>query len=171
MSKKEKLKCVRRVHKKIGDVIEIPTSKGLTYVQYTHQHTTPPVWDSLIRVLQGFYKKRLANEEIATLVNQPHRFQTFCLLQTGIKKDEVKLMGNFLVPEFVQKFPVFRASNNMPKKDPLEKIWWLWDGEKEWKVGKLSFEEQMKYPLKQLCDVTALIGDIETGKSFSDILC
>jgi len=59
----------------------------------------------------------------------------------------------------------------MPKTDPKEKIWWLWDGEKSWKVGKLSIDEQKKYPLKELCDITALTKSIEKGKSFSDELC
>lgn len=157
--------------KRIGDVYEIKTNKELAYFQYTHEYTKPPKWGSLIRVLNGFYSKRPSLEEINRIVEKPHRFQTFCFLQAGIKEGEVQFVGNFSIPEFAQKFPIFKGTNSMPKKDPLEKIWWLWDGEKEWKVGKLSLEEQMKYPLKQLCDVTALIGDIETGKSFSDNLC
>jgi hypothetical protein len=31
-------KSVQQVKKKIGDIIEIPTSKGLAYVQYTHEN-------------------------------------------------------------------------------------------------------------------------------------
>ena len=70
-----------------------------------------------------------------------------------------------------QSFPIFKGTNSMPKRNPLDKIWWLWDGKKSWKVGKLSLEEQMKYPIKKLCDATALVGNIETGKFFSDKLC
>ena len=64
-----------RVRKKIGDVIEIPTSKGLAYVQYTHYHQAPPVYGSLIRVLKGFYKARPSEQELAQIIVQPHRFQ------------------------------------------------------------------------------------------------
>ena len=71
----------KRFRKKIGDVFEVSTSKGLAYFQYTHEHTKPPKWGSLIRVLEGFYDKRLSQEELIDLVKKPHRFQTFCFLQ------------------------------------------------------------------------------------------
>ena len=70
MSKKEKLRCVRRIRKKIGDVIEIPTSKGFAYVQYTHYHKDPPVYGSLIRVLEGFYKTRPSEQEFSEIVKK-----------------------------------------------------------------------------------------------------
>ncbi len=157
--------------KRIGDVFEVKTSKGLVYLQYTHEYTKPPNWGSLIRILQGFYKTRPNHDQFFDLINQQHRFQTFCLLQSAIRNGEVCLVGNFPIPEFAQKFPIFKGSNNMPKTDPKEKVWWLWNGEKEWKVGKLSLEEQKKYPIHRLCDITALIKDIESGKSFADELC
>ncbi|MCB1068625.1 MAG: hypothetical protein KDK56_10630, partial [Simkania sp.] len=28
-------------------------------------------------------------------------------------------LGNFPVPEFAQKFPIFKGTNNMPKRDPI----------------------------------------------------
>ena len=164
-------KSIRRVRKKIGDVIEIPTSKGLTYVQYTHQHTAPPVWGSLIRVLQGFYKKRLANEEIATLVNKPHRFQTFCPVYRVVNIGDWERIGNFPVPEFAQKFPIFKNTNSLPNDDPKEAVWSLWDGEKSWRVGKLSLEDQTKYPEKCGYNDTGLVHAIETGMSGKRRLC
>ena len=166
------LKCIRRVKKKIGDVIEIPTSKGLAYVQYTHEHKTPPMCrGSLIRVLQGFYEARLSDEELAEIVKKPHRFQTFCSVHYEVNLGLWERVGNFPVPDFAQKFPIFKGSNNMPKTDPKKKIWWLWDGEKEWRVGKLSLEEQKKYPLDKIADGVALVSNIETGKSIGRELC
>jgi hypothetical protein len=158
-------------HKKIGDVYEIKTSKGLSYFQYTHEYTKPPKWGSLIRVLDGFYQERPSMEEIYAIVNKKHRFQTFCFLQAALKESSVEFVENMDIPEKFKKFPIFKGTNSMPKRDPLDKIWWLWDGEKSWRVGKLTIEEQMKYPVKELCDAAALIGNIEKGKSFSDILC
>ena len=157
--------------KKIGDVYEIKTSKGMSYFQYTHEYTKPPKWGSLIRVLGGFYQKRPSSEEIQNIVNKKHRFQTFCFLQAALRDGEVKFVENFEIPLFAQNFPIFRGTNSMPKRNPLDKIWWLWDGENEWRVGKLSLEDQMKYPLDGVCDATALVGNIETGKFFSDKLC
>ena len=164
----------KRFRKKIGDVFEVSTSKGLAYFQYTHKHGGKGFSRfSLIRVLESFFEKRLSDNEIVDLVKKPHRFQAFCFLQHGIRQNEVIFRGNFPVPEFAQNFPVFKGTNNMPKTDPKEKIWWLWDGEKEWRVGKLSLQEQMKYPLDGTCDITALILKIERGKGPGgfDVLC
>ena len=91
-------KSIRRIRKKIGDVIEVPTSKGLAYVQYTHQHKDPPVFWSLIRVLQGFYKKRPSMEELGEVVDLPHRFQTFCPVYRVVNIGDFDRVGNFLVP-------------------------------------------------------------------------
>lgn len=162
---KTKLKTIRKVQKKIGDIVEIPTSKGFAYVQYTHYHSDPPVFGSLVRILQGFYETRPSNEKLSQLIRLPHRFQTFCPVHHTVNLGFFELIGNFPVPEFAQKFPTFKSSNNLPKTDPLEKIWWLWDGKKSWKVGKLPIEEQNKYPYKKVCNDTALVKNIETGLS------
>jgi len=156
-------KSIRRIKKKIGDVIEIPTSKGLAYVQHTHEHTAFPKWGSLIRVLQGFYKKRPSEKELAELVKKPHRFQTFCPIYRVVNIGDWERVGNFPVPEVAQKFPIFKGTNALPKDNQKEKIWSLWDGEKSWRVGKLSLEEQMKYPKKCIYNDTGLIHAIETG--------
>ena len=47
---------------------------------------------------------------------------------------------------------------------PEEANWSLWDGERSWHVGKLSMEEQMKYPLEIITNDTGLIHKIETGR-------
>lgn len=157
--------------KQIGDVYEIQTSKGLAYFQYTHEHIKPPKWGSLIRVLRGFYGKRPAVNELAEIVKKPHRFQVFLFLNQAIKEKEVAFVGNFQIPGFSQKFPIFKNTNTLPKGDQREAIWSLWDGEKSWRVGKLSEEEQMKYPFHSLCDTTTLVRDIEEGVFFNRILC
>ena len=157
-------KSIRRIRKKIGDIIEIPTSKGLAYVQYTHEHTTPPVWGSLIRVLQGFYQKRPSHEELEKIVQEPHRFQTFCIVYRVVNIGDWERVGNFPVPDFAQKFPIFKGTNHLAKDDPNKKIWFLWDGEKEWKVGTLSLEDQMKYPTHSIYNDTGLVHAIETGR-------
>jgi hypothetical protein len=158
----------KRIRKKIGDVYEIQTSKELAYFQYNIENQK---WGSLIRVLQGFYKTRLSREKLDEIVKKPHRFQKFLYLTDAIKDQEVILIDNFPIPEFAKDLPIFKASNDLKTTPSEEKIWWLWDGEKEWKVGKLSLKEQMKYPLERLCDATALIRNIETGMSLGDKLC
>ncbi|GAB4191658.1 MAG: hypothetical protein Tsb0015_13620 [Simkaniaceae bacterium] len=157
---------------KIGDVIEIPTSKGLTYVQYTHRHSEPPVFGDLIRVLQGFYEKRPSRKELEEIVKKPHRFSTFFPVKYTVARNIFENVGHFEIPEFAQKFPTFKNATGLKVKfDPDEANWWLWDGEKEWKVGKLSREEQMKYPELAVYNDTGLIHAIETGKTQGRDLC
>ncbi|MCB1068641.1 MAG: hypothetical protein KDK56_10715 [Simkania sp.] len=166
-----KPKPIRRVKKEIGDVIEIPTSKGLAYVQYTHEHNSPSIFGSLIRVLQGFYKVRPSEEELYELVKKPHRFQTFCPVHYGVNVGDWERVGNFPVPDFAKEFPIFKGTNSSPMKDPKDAIWFLWDGEKSWKIGKLSLEEQMKYPEKGVYNDTGLVHAIETGMFVKRKLC
>lgn len=166
-------KCVRRVKKKIGDVIEIPTSKGFAYVQYTHEHKGPGTkWGSVIRILEGFYKERPSEQQITRIVGKPHRFQTFFPIHYLVNLGDWERVGNFEVPEFAQKFPIFKNMKYLFKRPkPEEAEWSLWDGEKSWFVGKLSSEEQMKYPKKSAFNDTGLIEAIETGMSGDLKLC
>jgi len=101
----------------------------------------------------------------------PHRFSTFFPLKAAINRGIFKIVANCSVPKFAQKFPIFKSTNALPNSDPKEAIWWLWDGEKEWKVGKLSEEVQKKYPKKSIFNDTGLIHVIETGKSGKQELC
>lgn len=160
-----------KIKRVVGDLIEIPTSKGLAYVQHIFDHKIPPVYGSLIRVLQGFYKTTPSKEELQKIVALPHRFVGFCPVYHAIKAGIFKLIGNFPVPEFARKFPVFKATQAPPKSDPKEVDWWLWDGEKEWKVGKLSEEDLDKYPYRGVFNDTALITSIETGMFCKRKLC
>jgi|JI10StandDraft_1071094.scaffolds.fasta_scaffold10997_5 hypothetical protein len=166
-------KAIKRIKKKIGDIIEIPTSKGLAYVQYTHEHNGPGTrWGSLIRILEGFYEKRLEIEEIQKIVNKPHRFQTFCPVHYGVNIGDWERVGNLPVPAFAQKFPIFKNMRCLfHRLNPEEAEWSLWDGEKSWRVGKLSLQQQLKYPDKGIYNDTGLIHAIETGMSGEIKLC
>ncbi len=59
---------------RIGSIIEISTSKGLAYAQYTHKHAD---YGALIRVIDGLYQS--TPKDLDVLVNLPHRFFTFFL--------------------------------------------------------------------------------------------
>lgn len=157
-------KSIHRIRKKIGDIIEVPTLKGLAYVQYTHEHISFPRYGSLVRALEGLYEKRPAEREIAIIVSKPHRFQIFCPVYRVVNIGDWERIGNFPVPKFAQKFPTFKNTNALPNKNPTENIWSLWDGKSSWKVGRLSLEEQMKHPRLSVTNDTGLIQAIETGR-------
>ncbi|MEO5326529.1 hypothetical protein PV773_24765 [Mesorhizobium sp. CC13] len=70
-------------------------------------------------------------------------------------------MANEIVPAAAKEFPTFRAGivNRRTKK---VRVWWLWDGENEWKVNELS-REQRSFPIRGIWNDTLLIERIESG--------
>ncbi len=54
---------------RIGDVIEIPTAKGLVYAQFSHNHVR---YGMLLRILPGFFEAR--PEDLNKAVNYPESF-------------------------------------------------------------------------------------------------
>lgn len=141
---------------KIGDIIEIPTSKGLAYAQYTHQH---PQFGGLIRVFDEIYKGR--PENFSSLVNGQVRFSTFFPLQAAIKRGIYKVVAHHEVAGPNRSFPLFRNGVADPKTKKVS-VWWFWDGEKEWRVGNIT-QEQRKLPLLGVWNDTMLVQRIEEG--------
>jgi hypothetical protein len=140
----------------IGDVIEIPTARGLTYAQFSHKHSQ---YGALLRVLPGFHELRPV--DLADLVRQPESFVTFFPLQAAVSRNIFEVVVNCPVPDFARPFPLFRSGVVDPATQRV-KVWWLWDGEKEWKVGEIT-TEQRKLPLRGIWNDTLLIQRIEEG--------
>ena len=137
---------------KIGDIIEIPTSRGLAYAQYTHR--AKGEGGAIIRVLNGIFKTR--PKDFSELVMKKHKFITIFPLGPAVNRRIFAVVGNKEVPEEFQKFPLFRGSG------VKEGDWWLWDGVKSWHVGILT-PEQYKLPIQSVPNDTALIEYIEEG--------
>ena len=58
-------------------------------------------------------------------------------------------------------FPVFRDGIADPRTEKVA-VWWFWDGEKEWRVGKIT-PEQRKMPIRSLWNCKMLVERIEEG--------
>lgn len=140
----------------IGDIIEILTAKGLAYVQFSNTHAR---YGALLRVLPGFFKSRPSN--FLELAQQPEAFVTFFPLQAAVNRNVFEIVGNVPVPNFAKPFPLFRGGVIDPATRKV-KEWWLWDGEKEWKVGDIT-TEQRKLPLRGIWNDTLLVERIESG--------
>ena len=140
---------------KIGDIVEIKTSRGLVYAQYTHKHKD---YGALLRVFETGYEYR--PECINSIVKEKVQFTIFFPLQAAIKQNIVFVVGNCGVAKELVDFPVFRAGAINPNIGKVATCW-LWDGKKETKIGKLS-EEQRKLPIRGVCNDTLLIERIET---------
>jgi len=144
---------------KIGDIIEIPTQKGLVYAQYTHEHSESPHFGSLIRVFSDFYDER--PEDFNEVAKSQTKFGTFFPLEISVKLKLVTIVANKPIISKSQRFPIFRAGLRAPKTGRVE-VWWFWDGEKEWKVGEIT-EDQRKLPIRQIVNYAELVKMIESG--------
>ena len=139
---------------RIGDVVEIPTRRGLAYAQYTHRVEQ---WGSLLRVLPSFCLSR--PERFDQLVIQPQRFVTFFPLQAAVSRGIFEIVDNQPVPPEAQALPLFRKAGFVDRQGKVHD-WWLWNGEREWRIGQLS-AEQRRLPMLGVWNDTLLIARIE----------
>ncbi|MDO6967118.1 hypothetical protein [Rhizobium alvei] len=141
---------------KIGDVVEFKSESGYIYAHYSHKHKT---FGPLLRVFREIRKKRPENFDV--IVTETPQYLVFFPLHAAVKQGVVEIVGNASIPLQAQPFPLFRNGIADPITKKID-IWWLWDGEKEWRVGKLT-EEQRKLSMLQIVNDTALIERVEAG--------
>ena len=139
---------------KIGDIIEIKTQKGLSYAQYTHKNK---LLGTLLRVFSTIYAIRPVSYE--KVIEDDLRFTIFFPLQAAINQKIVEVVSNLNIPLKYKNFPLFRTGVINPKTDKVD-TWWLWDGDKELKIGKLN-NEQKQYPIRGIWNDTLLIERID----------
>ncbi len=139
---------------KLGDIVEIPLpGNGTGYAQYTHKHKQ---YGALLRVFQI----RRKVEDIADLSNSPLQFTSFFPLGAAVNRGIVSIVGNLPVKDEFQAFPIFRTG--VVNASGVVEVWWLWDGESETRIGKLT-PKQMEYPIRGVINDTLLIERICTG--------
>jgi len=126
----------------IGDVIEIPTSAGRAYAQYTHEH---PDYGELLRVLPGLFDE--APDDLPALVAEEEQFYTFYPLAAGLRERLVRVVAHLPVPDHSKAFPLLR-SGGLPGEPR-----YVWDGNREVRVRRpkpehnlLSFAEIVSHP-------------------------
>lgn len=139
---------------KLGDVIEISLANAqFGYAQYTHKH---PQYGALLRV----FDIREKVTDSSSFFSNGILFSVFFPLGATINRNIVSVVANLPIPSELQSFPTFRAGT--PNKQGSIESWWLWDGEKEWRVGTLN-PEQMKYPIRGVINDTLLVERIKSG--------
>src|SRR5947209_148158 len=117
---------------RIGDVLEFRLEDGLHYAQFTHRH---PRFGHLCRVLEGAYRQRPSAFEM--LVEDRPGYFAFTYLPALLRDGLGEIVARLDVPEAYRPFPLFKAAAGVGEK---VRNWWLWDGEKEWRVGELPPE-------------------------------
>jgi hypothetical protein len=148
----------------VGDLVEISTKDGLVYAMYTHSDKS---MGSLLRVFAQFYPSRPHDFEV--IVRTPVMLSVFFPLQGALNRGIFTIVGNFAIPEDLQRFPIFKCQG---LRDPRNSriVWWLWDGKKEWRVGDLT-EAQQDLPEYQVVNDAMLIVMIERGAKKLDTNC
>jgi hypothetical protein len=143
----------------IGDIIEIPTAKGIAYALYTHQYDKPPKYGSLLRVFDKIFEQRETRfEEMSAL---PIRFSIFFPLKAAITRKIFSVVGHIDVPLNLKQFPLFRTGSPDLYSKKIEQ-WWLWDGNTAWKIPSLT-NEQRKLSIRGIWNDTMLRNKIESG--------
>jgi len=141
---------------KIGDVMQILTSKGVSYAQVTHKHRE---YGHLLRILPGTYEKE--PKDFAEVVDQEPQFSAFFPVQSAVNKGFFAIVANAPVAKRNSEFPIFRGTNNLGNGDKT--IWWFWDGKNEWKIERPLVEEEKRYPQRGIVSAPLLIQRVEEG--------
>jgi len=142
---------------KIGSIVEIATQKGLAYAQYTHKHNQ---YGALLRVYSGFHETRPNHIALSSILESAPIFLCFFPLSAAVNRGIVSIVDNTSLPLKSLEFPIFRAGVVDPSTGKVA-TWWLWDGEKEWRVGELT-NDQRKLPIRGVWNDTLLIERIES---------
>ena len=141
---------------KPGDIVEIGTARGLAYAQYTHRHA---MYGALLRVFGTFYSERPSS--FADVTAQEPAFHCFFPLGAAVHREIVTIVGCEPLPMGAQALPLFRSGVVDPATGRVA-MWWLWDGQKEWRVGDLSSEHRA-LPVRGVWNDTLLVERIEQG--------
>ncbi|QKK15043.1 hypothetical protein [Rhizobium indicum] len=141
---------------KIGDIVEINTAKGVAYAQYAHKHKQ---YGALLRVFRRIFDSQPDN--FTDLVSTQPVFMCFFPLNAAVGRRIVSIVDNVALPSDAKKFPTFRTGIVDPATQRVG-VWWLWDGEKEWRIGQLT-AEQRHLSIRGVWNDTLLIERIESG--------
>jgi len=89
---------------KIGDVVELNTNRGFSYLHYTHKHRQ---YGALLRAFAGFHEARPSS--LTELMVGASVFQCFFPLGAAVDQGIVSIVGNVELSAAEKDFPTFRA--------------------------------------------------------------
>ena len=141
----------------IGDIVEIRTSKGLAYAQYTHKHKD---WGALLRILPKFFETRPL--DFSGIVLEKESFVNFFPLQAAVNRKIFEIVSNEQIPPEALTFPLFRGDGHIDRHGKVHN-WYLWDGIKDGPLFTTLTDELRKLPKLGVCNDTLLIQRIEEG--------
>jgi hypothetical protein len=141
---------------RVGDIVEIKTSRGLAYAQISHVHD---MYGYLFRVFSGFFADR--PDRFSRIVQGDERFVAFVGLKVGLRDGSMQIVANEPVPSKSRTFPTFRAGTLNLAAKKMEFLS-LWDGSKTWKIGAMTREQKL-LPARSLWGPELLVERLESG--------
>lgn len=146
--------------KKLGDVIEFPTNKGLTYLQLSQNHKSEPVFGWFVRVLPEFFSTRPS--DLTSLVQRKERFGQFFPFVS-----DYSTFANVQIPEFARSFPILKLSNS--RVPSIDAYWRLFNGH-EFRFARYLHQCLVDAPLIELTSDDILRERIESGWTPVDLV-
>ncbi len=124
----------------IGDVLEIHTTLGFAYLQYTH-YKKP--YGTLIRVLPRFYQARPLN--FSQLAQEKELYFAFCPVQTLVDQGFLEVVASEKLPAAGKNFPIMRKGFVRPiTKGGGVSYWTVMDGEDELRVKTEELTQEQR---------------------------
>jgi hypothetical protein len=146
--------------KRLGDVVEFPTRKGLAYLHLSQKHQEVLTFGWFVRVLPHFFSSR--PDDFTSLVAEPELFGQFFPFVKGYPT-----VANIPVPEFAKPFPILKLSN---LQVPATEVYWrLFDGH-EFRFTRYLPPSLVNAPLIELTAPDILQERIETDWTPADIV-
>jgi len=157
----EPYKRPRRIRVKVGDIFEIALSDGRkAYCQYVF---FDPMMGELVQVFNLITRETPSLEAI--LASGPKFPPVFTVPSVGVEQGTWRVIGNVEVKDF--KYPMFKAGNE--DSQGRVSVWWLYDGGREIRVGKLPPGAE-RYEFRVVWAPVNLTRRIETGENYYDRL-
>jgi len=138
---------------KLGDILQVLTSKGVAYAQVTHKN---PEYGFLIRVFSGFHNKHPAS--FADMVQGSVQFSAFFVVQSAVNQGLISVVGNVQIPEKLQAFPTFRSRNGTTGGSL-----WLWNGVESFRLERQLSSEELEYSTRVIISAPLLVERIQNN--------
>lgn len=141
---------------KIGDVVQILTSGGVAYAQFTHKHSR---FGPLLAIFDGFHS--VVPDDFSQVVAERPKFSAFFPLQPALNEGLLSVVANVPVAASNKEFPMFRTRVVTPGGQCGP--WWVWDGENEEMLERELTSSEKRYSLRGIISAPLLLDRIEKG--------
>lgn len=118
-----------------GDILEVKTSRGLAYLQYTGRH---PDYGDTVRVLPGLHESRPPQWAAP---HEPGEYFAFYPVGAALKQGLVEVVGKRPLPDG-RELPAALRRPGARSKDGRVLGWLVWTGQEEVLKSELSPAEQ-----------------------------